>query len=489
VLPKNKRFFSQYIVGVFFVIVFFLLILFGTRGVVYSDEGYILYGAQRILEGQIPYTDFHFAYTPLSLYVTAGAFLLFGETILAGRILIILLSLVTSFILFLLLKRLTNNLFITLSAVLLYVVWAPLHTNFPWPVIFSLSLSIGSLFLFFKALETKKFLYFFLSGIFTALVLLTKQNFGVVVSLNYAIAFFFTTYLKRWSAIRAFLLGWVGLLGMYTLYLIFSGSLQPFIDDFYRYTIQRVVLEQTLTTPFFYGTTFLEKSAKFFFYTAPFLMSVWACTLSYFKNRNLFFLSSFVLLFYLVGIRPTTDYIHLSPLLSLIGVPLVICWELTSKNSIKTIVGIIFVFFIILGLYSAWFRGHYRWEPPLAIQASYLSLPKTYISLDSFHKEELETLKKLVWIKTKNKESIFINAYSPLLYFVADRKNPTAFDLLESTEFYAKDEKIIVSVLEKSHTKLIIMIGQPAKTYLGEYIKKEYNKTRTINGFTMWEKR
>jgi 4-amino-4-deoxy-L-arabinose transferase-like glycosyltransferase len=194
---KSNNLFLQSIGGIILIVFLFLLIFFGTKGIVYSDEGYILYGAQRILEGQIPYKDFHFAYTPVSLYATAGAFFLFGKSILAGRLLMILLSLATSFVLFSLLKMISKNLFITVYGVLLYIVWAPLHSNFPWPVLFSISLGITSLFFFIRAVENKQSYYFFLSGICTALVVLTKQNFGVVILLNYIIAFFFTSYVKK----------------------------------------------------------------------------------------------------------------------------------------------------------------------------------------------------------------------------------------------------------------------------------------------------
>jgi len=50
-----------------------------------ADEGVVLQGAQRILDGQIPYRDFFSFLPPLSFYWTALLLKLFGDSILAPR--------------------------------------------------------------------------------------------------------------------------------------------------------------------------------------------------------------------------------------------------------------------------------------------------------------------------------------------------------------------------------------------------------------------
>src|SRR5437667_6829101 len=49
------------------------------------DEGIVLQGAHRILNGQLPYRDFFTFYTPGSFYFTAGLFKVFGDSILVAR--------------------------------------------------------------------------------------------------------------------------------------------------------------------------------------------------------------------------------------------------------------------------------------------------------------------------------------------------------------------------------------------------------------------
>jgi len=50
------------------------------------DEGLIVFGAQRVLEGDIPYRDFWTLYAPGQFYAVAGLFKLFGSSVLVERL-------------------------------------------------------------------------------------------------------------------------------------------------------------------------------------------------------------------------------------------------------------------------------------------------------------------------------------------------------------------------------------------------------------------
>src|SRR5258708_35149545 len=49
------------------------------------DEGIVLQGASRILDGQVPYRDFFSFYTPGSLYLVAVLFRVFGNSLAVAR--------------------------------------------------------------------------------------------------------------------------------------------------------------------------------------------------------------------------------------------------------------------------------------------------------------------------------------------------------------------------------------------------------------------
>src|SRR3989344_756811 len=180
-----------------FIILFSLLVLifFFNRGFAYYDEGFILHAAQRILQREIPYKDFDLIYTPGTIFLTAAAFKIFGESILTGRILALLLGLLTSCLVYQVCFRATKNNLGSFLAVLLYLAWGPAHINFPWPSMFALT----------AGLTVLSFLpNYFMVGIMTAVVFLMKQNFGIAVFLTMLIQI---GLMKQMRQLISFLIG------------------------------------------------------------------------------------------------------------------------------------------------------------------------------------------------------------------------------------------------------------------------------------------
>lgn len=470
---------------IFFFYCTLFLVLYGIRGVVYSDEGYVLQGASRILSGEIPYKDFHFAYTPLVLYATSLSFFVFGKSVLAGRILMILMGLISLYLMLFITKKLTDRNWLQYLAGFTYIGWGPLHTHFPWPVMLAITSGLAVSFFLLQALDakTKKKTnwYIIFAGVMVFITGMAKQNFGVFMLPVMLIAFFTHKKLCNKPAMIYGFLGIVIPALLYFSYLFLTGSLYPFWHDFYTYTLRRIVLEQTLTTPFFFGDTLWEKIGKFLFYASPFFLSISAVILDWKKKRYIF-LSSFVLFFYLSGIRPTTDYIHLAPLLSLIGIPLIISYSALPKSIVQKGIGIVLIGFCFLGFYTALYKGYYRWQSPLFVQTDWVFLPKTYIFLDSYQKDELTRIVSSIQNHTKENEPIFVNGYAPMWYFLSDRKNPTDFDLLEPTDFYKPYEKELQDTLEKKRVPIILTRTMDTPV-LGSYMKKEYNTITVINGW------
>lgn len=68
-----------------FVVSLLYLSIFRRYTLLDPDEGIILQGAQRILDGQVPYRDFFSFFTPGSYYLNALLFRMFGNTFLVAR--------------------------------------------------------------------------------------------------------------------------------------------------------------------------------------------------------------------------------------------------------------------------------------------------------------------------------------------------------------------------------------------------------------------
>ena len=82
------------------------------------DEGIVLQGAQRILNGQIPYRDFFSFYTPGSFYLVAAALKLFGDSFLVARLSLAIAGAGCSVLTYLLATRVCSSGYALLAAAL-----------------------------------------------------------------------------------------------------------------------------------------------------------------------------------------------------------------------------------------------------------------------------------------------------------------------------------------------------------------------------------
>lgn len=460
------------------------LLFFHTRGLYFLDDGYILSAAKRVYDGQIPYRDFHFVYTPLTIYVDTLAFKLFGLSILATRIMDILISIATVYILLKITQILTKKKYLHYSAILLFLAWGPTHTNFIFPTQLAMTTALFTCLLFLQGMQKKNTRYFFFASLTTFLIFLSKQNFGFAFLLV-AVCFFLFLPSKR--TMKHFIVYVCGLLLsvlFFFLLLLFSGVFFGFINDFYTFSMLYVLKEGAFTTRFFYEFS-LYGFLKSLFYLSPLLISIVAGIVCLQKNKQFLFLPIFTFVFYITGIRPTTDYIHLTPLLAISCLSFILAIKNIKKSKIKTAIVVCCILLICIGFYTALWKNYYRWLPPLADNMYFESHQRIKIFAPD---HSLSKITEAIDSQTKPNDYIFTTFYSPIFYFTADRKSPTRFDLFEEFTFYTQYEKEVIDDIERKKTALIITAEEYPTGFLAGYIKNHYRKFSRVEGVYLWER-
>lgn len=479
----------------YFALPVLLLLFVHFRGLSFPDEGYILHSAQRILQGDIMYKDFFMVYMPGSAYAAVLSFLFFGQSILAGRLFAFILSLLTAWGIFLLLQRTTKNNTVSYMATLAYVAWGPSHINYIWPTMLSITTSIFCLLFLQRAITLGKLKDYFFVGITLGLTIITKQNFAVAL----LITTFFALIQTKKLTVKTIQKIWAGALIpiiLFLLSLLTTNSLNSFLENIYFYTIKGIVLENIYTTPFVHGDTNFDKFLNTIGYSFPLFISTVSFIVLFCKNSKYAYISLFVILFYIFSIRPTPDYVHIVPILSLLGLPF--AFLVPVKNALKKIFLVLFAVFILAGLYSAIFKGFYRWETPLIhkgwttplIENSIFS--NTASSLIFVDKSSEKSIRELSIFFQKNalqNEYIFVNYYSPMMYFITNTKNPTRFEIIDQSSFYIPFQDKITQSIQEKNVRFIISYKKNSGSFLEEFIKENYNLAFTTGDITVWQKK
>ena len=168
------------------------------------DEGLSVYGAARILNGDIPYRDFWTLYAPGQFYLLAGLFKLIGPSIVAERVLTVVILALSAFCIYLLSCRLVPPNFALLTW-LLTLGWFKKWTaySYSYPAQPALLFSILSCLSLANFLHGEKKRWLILSGLCTGLVTLFRQDFGFYTFAATALVIFVWAYVNLYKEGKA----------------------------------------------------------------------------------------------------------------------------------------------------------------------------------------------------------------------------------------------------------------------------------------------
>ncbi|MBI3654377.1 MAG: hypothetical protein HY231_25395 [Acidobacteria bacterium] len=156
------------------VVVFALL--FNKENSLSYSIGYNLYGAARVLGGEIPYRDFHTLYPPATIYLNAAIFKAFGVTLFNALFGVLIFKVLTTLMLYGCARRLMPWAW-ALSAAAFSLVW--LRPNGPFkavPMHYGAWFLAAALFFILSKKVNKTGLFF--AGVALGLLALCKHNIG-----------------------------------------------------------------------------------------------------------------------------------------------------------------------------------------------------------------------------------------------------------------------------------------------------------------------
>jgi len=486
----------QYVLIAIPTFVYFYYFL--NKCLVIYDEGYILEASRLVHLGKVPYRDFYFQYTPLTVWLGAFWFKIFGVGIIKLRWLALLISLASITVGY----TIASKIFVKSIAIMVtfgLIAWGFPHTNFLWPSAVAILFLFLLIYSLIKFTETHKSSYLFLSGVLVALSLLTKQNLGVA-NLVGSIAYIFYLRLRNKSVINY----WWFLAGFFPIFIysIFNLSINPQNISGFREFFSRsleVAAGKTLFAPYpiiinlemnLKGV--LKYIGKSFIYLFPLVLYITSAFFAVKKRPQekvwylIFFLTS---LHFFALMWPISDLAHLT-----FGVPALILmvagFSLFNYDFWKKISKVLLVILMLIGFYKTFFMRYYTFETPYLLQTKETIIKEERFYLDEKYFVIVNGLSELKTSLFKGK-TVFAHSYMPMFYYLIDQTSPT-YDLytVHSLLSTAAQRKVISELKEKKIDFVIFETWREnnSPNLITKYIKDNYKKIDEIWDYDVLER-
>jgi hypothetical protein len=153
-------------------------LLFNRSNVLSHSIGYNLYASERVLEGAVPYRDFHTLYPPATFYLNAALFRWLGVSLHSALVGVLIFKVLTVGVIYLSGRQVMPRIW-AVAASVSGLLW--LRPNGPFK---SVPMHYGALFLALAMLlllkneSRRRLIYIFLVGLFIGFVALFKHNIG-----------------------------------------------------------------------------------------------------------------------------------------------------------------------------------------------------------------------------------------------------------------------------------------------------------------------
>ena len=416
----------------------------------YGDEGLVLYGAQSVLEGALPYRDFFEVFGPGSFYWTGLSFELFGNDVNTARTLLSITGVALALLSLWLTIRVHRGPFELLPAVFLLLisipVWPACSHHWDSNLFFLLSFAM---FLLWQDTDNPFFLS--MTGLLTGLTCFFLQQKGLMLLISLIVSMFILNHYKNTAVnMKLHLPLMVGCFSVLVLSVLFFFYINNGLNDMvfstilwpwnnynsinvvpYGFGLREFVWQyfQHSLSPLPSGTVTFLSSILIFPYVLVFLLPFlmiglcFICIKDKTYRKNAFNASTFP--YWVVGIglwfseahRP--DIYHLvwgSPVIFLLFYFLMNVVFANRKHFLTATFGIILISSFALGMFHL-------------LKAS-TAREKIDSRRGTYYSYERDRALEFLLRKTKEGEYVFIYPYYPMYYFLADVKNPTRYNNL-----------------------------------------------------------
>lgn len=456
----------------------------------YADEGYIIFGAKRILDGQILYKDFFQFYPPGDFYLLALMFKLFGYSFTVAReTTVIIQSIITALYFYLGYKAIKSWHVILLPFFIIRISFLNfMQYSHYWS---SMLFLFVALVFFLSYLEQNKKIYLYLAGFFIGITGLFLQTTGLYAALLILVVLVLER--KREQRFAKELLLFIMSISIPLVivcgYIIYQGAFIDFVKE--QYFMSKIYGKSGTLNPI---TVYLKiigyQSVIFLLYTATAIIC--GVVLIHFRERisgpvKIILIGDMILFLNTIA---QIDYLHLliNSCMWFIIVILFIKWLIEKTGALSDILYKILslAFGIITILFVVWRVAVMKSDIIEIYEYAYrININGTHVW--TFNAQQAYVLSQFlpkVEHILHGEKDVFVYPYGPLIYVLLNLKNPIRYDF---APVYANSSALmktfaipIIKSLNVYNVNYVIYCGW-GKDYINNFLSTQHLSPYDMN--------
>ena len=480
------------------------------NGIDIGDEGFLAYGAVRVMEGQTPNLNFVSLQPPLSFYSVATVFKLFGTSLITLRALGLCIYLVIPLFVYALSRHLARPTMALAAAVPSAVLGMPFFNFVPFAVWHGVLATLVAAFLFLRAMDGSRRSLAFLAGVATGLTLLSRHDQGFYLSVaicSYAVVHKLVNsktvgktppgrMLSFWS------LGLIALMLPMAIHWSVSGAVPEMFKQLIVFPLTVYSKTSSLPMPQFnFDRPVAANVVVGLYYLPPAVQGLTVVLLLIRLLRKRFSAREAKITYFLVlsvlfycQVLTRSDVSHL--VITLPPCFVLFAWWLETATTaaaaaIAKMAGLdahgrsvsLAAASAVLFLASAVFFLFLTYTNPFFLRSLQGPVNKIHLDRAGVHLEaqaaaSWETVTAMIQKYAPRNRSILCLPYQPMLYFLSGRRNPTRWNYLWPGDQTPQDHKDLITQAKSDPPAMVIIFDRPdlqryARAII-DYVDSEY---------------
>ena len=476
-------------------------------GIDWRDEGLLAYGAERVVQGEVPHRDFVSLQPALSFYTAAAAFKVAGTSLATLRGFGLTIFILLPLLIYALGRNFLSPILSFAAAApgcllgLPYVCFVPLAA---WQ---GITASVAAVLVFILAMRLKRPWVALPAGLLSSVALLLRQDQGLYTMaalfvLLIALRFTPDASLSKPNLRRLFYF-WLGGIAVILIPAILIwwkvGALPDMLQQLVVFPF--ATYRKTSALPFpsiTAGKTISERAVVLLYYLPPLIEAIAAVYLGQSIFRRRFRQRTAVLAFFLVWsalfylqVMVRSDQTHLlmtlPPFFLLCG----FCWSIL-QHALNPTRGLTMLLSAVLSIGAALFLWMLRFMalPDVTEGAEKLSVRRggIFIAQPNVVTQFIRQIQELV----PPSKPMLALPYQPMFYFLCERHNPTRWNYLWPGDQSANDHERFVEEAENDPPAIALLSEQKqlaeSAPIIMEYLRTHYLLTNQFGDIAIYER-